>query len=63
MSKIKKISRNDYDLIKNIIKNSSCMSVAYNTAQEKLQLDYDSAFRITQAVDNDYKYLKIEEQV
>jgi len=35
------------------------MAVAYNKVEKEFNLNYDSAFRITQAVDNDYKYLKV----
>jgi len=61
LSKIVKISRENYNLIKAIIKESSCMAIAYDKVQEEFKLNYDSAFRLTQAVDNDYKYLKVEE--
>jgi len=59
MAKKVEISKENYDKIKSIIKESSCMAVAYDKVEKEFNLNYDSAFRITQAVDNDYKYLKV----
>ena len=59
MSKKVEITGNNYSIIKDIIKNSSCMAKAYDSVQERFNLTRDQAYKITQAVDNDYKYLKI----
>ena len=37
------------------------MAVAYEKVQEQYKLDRNNAFRITQAVNYDYKYLKVIE--
>ena len=59
MSKKVEITKVNYSIIKDIIKNSSCMAKAYESVQEKFNLSRDQAYKITQAVDNDYKYLKV----
>jgi hypothetical protein len=59
MSKKVEISRDNYNLIKDIIKNSSCYAVAYEKVQEQFNLNREQAYKITNAVANDYKYLKI----
>jgi len=59
MSKKVEITGNNYSIIKDIIKNSSCMAKAYDSVQERFNLTRDQAYKITQAVDNDYKYLKV----
>ena len=59
MSKKDEITRNNYNIIKNIIKDSSCMVKAYESVQERFNLTRDQAYKITHAVDNDYKYLKV----
>ena len=59
MSKKDEITRNNYNIIKNIIKDSSCMVKAYESVQERFNLTRDQAYRLTQAVDNNYKYLKV----
>lgn len=59
MSKKVEISRDNYNLTKDIIKNSSCMAVAYEKVQEQFNLNREQAHKITNAVANDYKYLKI----
>lgn len=59
MGKKVEVNRENYDSIKDIIKNSSCMAVAYDTVSEKFNLNREQAHKITNAVGNDYKYLKI----
>lgn len=59
MSKKIEITKKNYNSIKEIIKNSSCMAVAYETIQEQFNLTRDQAYRLTNAVYNDYKYLKV----
>jgi len=59
MAKKVEISKANYDKIKSIIKESSCMAVAYGKVEKEFNLNYDEAFRLTQTVDNDYKYLKV----
>ena len=59
MSNKLEITRDNYNLIKGIIKNSSCMAVAYESVVEKYNLTRDQSRKLTNAVANDYKYLKI----
>ena len=61
MAKKLEISRQNYNTIKDIIKVSSCMAVAYDRVQEKFNLNRDQAYRVTNAVYYDYKYLKVKE--
>jgi len=59
MSNKLEITRENYNLIKDIIKNSSCMAVAYDTVASKYNLTREQSYKLTNAVANDYKYLKI----
>jgi hypothetical protein len=64
MAKQVKISRSNYDKIKSIIGESSCMADAYTKVQQAFNLKmYNSARKITNAVYHDYKYLKIIDDV
>jgi len=59
MSKKLEITRENYNLIKGIIKKSSCMAVAYEVVADKYNLTREQSYKLTNAVANDYKYLKI----
>jgi len=59
MSNKLEITRENYNLIKEIIKNSSCMAVAYDAVSDKYNLTREQSRKVTNAVANDYKYLKI----
>jgi hypothetical protein len=61
MAKKLEISRKNYNTIKDIIKVSSCMAVAYTKVQEEFNINRDQAYKIVNAVYYDYKYLKIIE--
>lgn len=55
------ISREVYNNVKDIIKNSTCFAVAYKKVQEKYNLNRDQAYKIVNAVNYNYKYLKVIE--
>ena len=59
MSKKLEIKRQDYDIIKKIISESSCMAVAYDKVQKQYNLTREQSYKVTQAIANDYKYLKV----
>ena len=61
MSKKLEISQENYDIIKEIIRNSTCMAVAYEKVQEQFNLNREQAQKVTSAVYYNYKYLKIIE--
>ena len=49
----------DYILIKQIIKDSSCMANAYQTVEKVYKISKDQARTRVNAVYYDYKYLKV----
>ena len=53
------ITKFDYILIKQIIKDSSCMANAYQTVEKVYNVTRDQAYTLVNAVYNDYKYLKV----
>jgi hypothetical protein len=55
------ISRQNYNTIKDIIKTSSCMAIAHDRVQKQFNLNRDQAYRVTNAVCYDYKYLKVRD--
>lgn len=55
------ISKVEYEDVQFLWSISSCLADHIEKVAEAFKLNYDKAYNLSQAVRNNYKYLKIEE--